>query len=92
MLNKKGYQTAFCCAGHPGYKEISCDQFLYISFRQPYSLEKQLPDGAVFRKEGNVVCYDVPEEGKTWSVQELKAYQRKSIEKLLTWAEALPNI
>ena len=73
-----------------GIRDIK--RYAAISFRETYSLEKQLPDGAVFRKDGNMVCFDVPEEGKTWTVQELKEYQKKCIEKLLTWAEALPSI
>ena len=91
-LNKKGYQTTSCCAGHPEYKEICGRQLVYISFRQPYLFAASLPENYVYRKEGNSLCFDIPEEGKKWDRQDLKEYQKNCLEKLLAWAEALPII
>lgn len=86
-LNMKGYQTSSCCAGHPGYRSVGVDQFVYIAFRKTYAFD--LPVSAKYRKEGNSLCYDIPEEGKDWGTDALRKYQKECIDKLLAWARGL---
>lgn len=91
-LNRKGYQTSYCCAGHPFFRSNNfIDQLIYIAFRRTYDFSIPFPNGSKYRKSGNMICYDIPDEGIEWDADTLRIYQEESIHKLLDWAEALPR-
>ena len=84
----KGYSTTGCCSGHPDRSEDINEIMIYVAFSTRYDFKVPFPEGSKYRKEGNMLCFDFP---KGASKAELEAYQSASLDKLMAWAEALPN-
>ena len=82
MLNRKGYKTACCCAGHaPGHL------FPYITFDKEHDFPF-LPEGFTQRK--NIISKEYQKtEDTEWQI--LLAIM-ESAKALHDWAEALPPI
>ena len=89
-LNIKGYRTSSCCAGHPGYRDLT-GQLIYVSFNERYRFSAPFPEGSRYAKEGDTLRFDIPEESSEWDLEHIREYQKDCIAKLEIWAEQLDN-
>lgn len=90
-LNKKGYNTRFCCSGHYGYEldegfECSDSSGGYIFFEEPYVFET-LPEG-VFQDTSHIIRFKFSANPNTSD----RFYELNEIIYALSkWADELPE-
>lgn len=83
-LNKKGYYTLACCAGHfvePDYIRRG----IYILFKESYIFNLPVPKGWKYTAEGSM-HFDIKEDADK---EEFEAIRNKETNELLSWAEGL---
>lgn len=86
-LNKNGYRTTGCCAGHP-VENNPISARVYINFKKPYSFSEPLPEGAIWSKIANSISF----ETNCKNYKDLLAFQQDSLDKLSDWAEMLLEV
>jgi len=89
ILNKKGYNTKFCCAGH------TYDNYpnTYINFEKDVEIPN-LPQGFEFDKVGINNGMTIRKDYKKYKKNEIRLYKEivRSSLILLAWTRKLPDI
>ncbi len=90
ILNEKGYKTQYCCESHDPRDN------LYIAFFYGYGFGDKLPapKGFKVRGSGRVVEHIYGKDSrarKKMTQEEFEAEKKVHLDKLLEWAEALPE-
>ena len=99
LLNRKGYTTAWCCAGHPctAYFDgvYKCEEFfsrqLYVAFTEGVTTLPSLPDGFYTTTFGDTLAirYDYPAE-----ITDAYDFMAKALEinkRFYDWVLLLPD-
>ncbi len=89
MLNKKGYRTVSCCAGHM-IKKADSSHCIYIGFAEKYDFAVPYPYGGIFTQEG-ILRYEFPENAEGEEGDFIEMIQEEILMDLLEWAESLPE-
>lgn len=84
-LNKKGFHTAFCCAGHASEECFS--SCAYIQFEFGGITPEILPEGWIWEEDGQME-YVYSSDTKEGLAEEIKRVMRE----LLIWAQQLPEV
>ena len=84
ILNKKGYETRWCCSGH--VFDMTGDDG-YISFSNDKSFPKTLPDGWYFDKEHDSIRYHISTQNPLLRRKAIV----KHVDSLIEWAVDLPQ-
>lgn len=83
-LNKKGYKTTGCCAGHPD-KDNPNFVGIYICFDQDYDFDEPIPDGGIYSKNKHSVHFNY----ECTDYEVLVQFQYDALDKLSDWVEML---
>ena len=86
-LNKKGYRTTGCCAGHPDDAAFTVSG-VYIAFAEEYDFDEPFPEGGKYSKSRHTIQYQPTVEG----YDNLLAFQQETLDKLADWVEALLEV
>lgn len=86
-LNKKGYITTGCCAGHPKDGDIKSAN-IHICFDQEYNFGQDLPEGATWSKVKHSINFK-PISDK---YEDLVEFQKKTLWALEDWVDMLFEI
>lgn len=88
-LNRKGFRTTGCCAGHCS-KELAFRQSgIYICFEKDYDFDEPFPEGPRYWKLKHCLEFIPPISTKS---DELEEYQHKTLWLLSDWAEMLTGL
>ena len=99
LLNRKGYTTQWCCAGHPSAAYFdgvyTCEEFfarqMYVSFTEDVTVLPPLPDGFYTTTFGGTLAirYDYPAE-----ITDAYDFMAKALEinkRFYDWVLLLPD-